>query len=497
MTDEADRVETPLETSEPETDGLAASHGDGHGKMALSRRKLLELGGLASLGTVSGMLFGAGRAQERREAAPTPDYQTPDTGVVPEGTAPDRRFRLVSNEASVVVDEGIVFQGMTFDSTIPSTLHRMNEGEVVEVEVENQGAVTHGLSYHPTYRSTPPKVGSIPPGQTKSELFKASYPGVFMYHCAPGGQGIPVHTIGGMYGMAVVEPTTTKYRLEQELGREPDVRVYLVQHELYASGLDAVRGQPIYTMFNGYNFRYVEDPIAVRPGDYVRMYYLNVGPNYASTLHMVGGIWDYMYYQGNPENVLVGGQSVVSGPADSWVVEFRIPEEGPYPLVSHAFGTQALRGALAMFQASNDAERVPEVLSKGPSIAIPESPKRIVNTFAPGTPDVDPVRTFRDGEDARVQMIGNSFVPKTIRVAPGTPITWINEDVFDYLSGEQTGQHNVVVTSGPEIFASTMLSHADSWTKVPTMPGEYEYFCALHPYMIGRIIVDPDLPQPS
>ena len=463
----------------------------------LSRRKLLKASGLASLGALPGMLLGQNGLAQTVEAPAPLDYEVPPVGVIPEDATIDRSFRITSQEAPVVIDEGVVYQGMTFDRSIPSSLHVMNEGETVEVEIANEGLVTHGLSYHPVYRSTPPNVGTVAPGQTKSEIFRAVYPGVFMYHCAPGGQGIPIHTLGGMYGMAVVEPTTQRYRLEEALGREPDVKVYLTQHELYASGKDMAEGKPLYTMFNGYNYRYVENPIQVRPGDYVRLYYLNVGPSIPATLHAVGLIWDFMYYQGNPNNVFVGGQSVFAGPTDSWVIEFRIPEEGPYPLVSHAFGTQTMRGALGLFLASEDAEVEPVVGGAGPILPLPEDPLRVVNPFAPGSEHLDPIWTQRPGEDVLVKMIGNSFWPKTVRVAPGTPITWINEDVFDYLGGdlvgEESGQHNVVVSEGPEIFAGPMLAHAQTWSQVFVEPGEYEYFCALHPYMRGRVIVDPAL----
>lgn len=458
----------------------------------LSRRRFLEMGGATTLGAALGGLalpMGSVALAQARPLAP--EYTLPDTGVVPEGATPDKRFELVAMEGEVAIDEGVVFQGMMFDGSIPSSLHLMDEGDVVEVSVENRGRFTHGLSYHAVYRSTPPKVGNLPPGQTKREIFRATYPGVFMYHCAPGGQGIMMHTGFGMYGMAVVEPRVAKYRLEEDLGREPDVKLYLLQHEVYASGKDYVDGRPLYTMFNGYNYRYIEDPVRVRPGDYVRIYYLNVGPNQTASLHLVGGIWDYLYYQGNPNNVMVGSQSAVAAPADSWVVEFRVPEAGPYLLVSHAFGTQAGRGAAALIVADPNAERQSVVSSQGPARPLPAvaDRRRVVNTFAPGSRDLDPPHVFRPGEDVLIKMVGNSFYPKVARIPAGTTVTWINEDVFDALDGELTGKHNVVTTSGPEFVAGPVIGHAETWSYTFGTPGDYEYICAVHPYMVGRLTV--------
>lgn len=477
------RDKTPAANRDPHTPAEARR---------LSRRQLLELGGATSLGAAATTLLGplAGGWAQAQEA-PSQGYRLPDTGVVPEGATPDKRFELVAGEGEVAIDEGVVYQGMFFDGTLPSSLHLMNEGEVVEVSVRNEGRYTHGLSYHPVYRSTPPKVGNLPPGETKREIFKASYPGVFMYHCAPGGQGIMMHVGFGMYGMAVVEPTTKKYRLEEELGREPDVKLYLLQHEIYASGKDYVEGRPLYTMFNGYNYGHVEEPIRVRPGDYVRIYYLNVGPNLTASLHLVGGIWDYQYYQGNPNNVMVGGQSAVTAPSDSWVVEFRVPEAGPYLLVSHAMGTQAARGAVALFMAEEGVQR-PKAVAWGdrprplPDVA---ERRRLVNPFAPGSRDLDPPRVYRPGEEVLIRMIGNSFYPKVAEIPAGTTITWINEDVFDALEGELTGKHNVVTTYGPETVVGPIIGHAESWSYTFHTPGDYEYICAVHPYMVGRLSV--------
>lgn len=418
-------------------------------------------------------------------------YRLPPTSVVPPDAKPNKKFVLVAKSGKIVIDEGVVFQAMTFNGTTPGPLLLVEEGDIVEIEVRNEDTIAHGLSFHATYRNTPPLVGNIPPGQTKKLLFRASYPGVYMYHCAPGGQGILMHSFGGMYGMVVVEPKQDKYRLERILGKKPDVKIYVLQHELYASGKDATEGRPLYVMFNGYNFRYVREPIQARPGDYVRVYYLNVGPNLTATFHLVGIVWDFMYYQGHPRNMMYGGQSSIAGPTDSWVVEFRVPEEGPYLIVSHSFGTQASRGAIGLLSASKKAQRVASVSAQGPQMPLPkaEEIRRVVDTFAPGTPDVDPVTVFRDGEEAVIKMVGNSFWPKVAQVPVGTRVTWVNEDTFDFLTGEMTGQHDVVSTSGPETFALPLLKHAEKTSFTFKQPGEYAYLCTVHPYMKGRVRV--------
>ena len=162
------------------------------------RRFVLVVGAGLLLGLASGLL------PIPRSFASPEAYKLPPTSVVPPDAKPDKKFALVAKSNPVVVDEGVVFEAMTFNGTVPSPLLLVEEGDVVEIEIRNEDTVAHGLSMHAAYRATSPLVGNIPPGQTKKLLFRASYPGVFMYHCAPGGQGILTHSFGGMYGMIVV-----------------------------------------------------------------------------------------------------------------------------------------------------------------------------------------------------------------------------------------------------------------------------------------------------
>ncbi len=71
-----------------------------------------------------------------------------------------------------------------------------------------------------------------------------------------------------------------------------------------------------------------------------------------------------------------------------------------------------------------------------------------------------------------------TFTPVETTVAPGTTITWVNDDDIP---------HTVVATDGT--FKSKALDTEDQFTVTMTEPGEYVYFCSLHPRMTGKIIV--------
>jgi nitrite reductase (NO-forming) len=419
----------------------------------------------------------------------------PATGYVPQNTPPTVTVSIELAEGEVYMGNGVMYKGFTTNGTIPGPTIIVEEGDIVEFRVVNKGTVPHGASIHSAYTQTSKYLGKIPPGVTARMVFKVNHPGVYLYHCAPGGHAIPMHIIFGQYGMMVVKPKK-KYKLEQILNKPPDLEIYLTQHEWYANGKDAIDSKPMYTTFNGKIFRYVEEPLQAKPGDYVRMHFLNAGPNLISTLHIVGIIWDYVYWQGNPDVVFPGGQSVLAGPTDSWTIEFRMPpDEGAYTLLSHAVGSTD-RGAIGLIICDRNAPTPTTVYSDGPVYTSEEMNEfktnslRTISPFEPGSMDVDrPVEYGPETKEVTIQIIGNSFYPKRVSIAAGTTIRWINEDVFAYLEGEYSGIHNVVATEGPVTWTSPMLAHAENFHFTFDRTGEYKYLCTPHPYMKGEIIV--------
>jgi nitrite reductase (NO-forming) len=421
----------------------------------------------------------------------------PPTSYVPQNTTPDVKISITLQEGDSYIGNGVIYEGFTIDGKIPGPTLIVDEGDVVEFTIVNNGKIPHGASIHSVNSQTSKYLGKIEPNESGTVVFQANMPGVYMYHCAPGGHAIPMHIIFGQYGMMVVRPKE-KFELEKILGKEPDIEIFLLQHEYYASGKDAVEGQgkPMYTAFNGKLFRYVEEPIVGKPGDYVRINYLNAGPNLFATFHIVGVVWDYAYWQGHPKNIYTGGQSVTAGPSDSWVVEFRIPpDEGSYLMLSHSVGSTD-RGAIGLLVCDRDAAPNKTVLSDGIVYSEKEMEEfrekavRRITPFGIGTADVDaPVIYGPEKKEVTVMIKGNSYYPKVIQVAAGTTIKWINEDVFTYMEGEFSGIHNVLIRTGPEMFFSPMLAHAETFTHKVTQKGEYTYFCTPHPYMEGKIIV--------
>ena len=71
-----------------------------------------------------------------------------------------------------------------------------------------------------------------------------------------------------------------------------------------------------------------------------------------------------------------------------------------------------------------------------------------------------------------------TFSPATLTVTAGTTVTWINGDDIP---------HAIAATD--RSFRSKTLDTDDRFSFVFRMPGAYDYFCTLHPHMVGKIIV--------
>ncbi|POA74780.1 MULTISPECIES: cupredoxin domain-containing protein [unclassified Pseudomonas] len=81
-------------------------------------------------------------------------------------------------------------------------------------------------------------------------------------------------------------------------------------------------------------------------------------------------------------------------------------------------------------------------------------------------------------QEVKVDIKAFMFGPKDLNVAVGTKVTWVNDDEIP---------HTVAETH--KLFRSGALDTGDSYSWVFNTPGEYEYFCALHPQMLGKIVV--------
>ena len=71
-----------------------------------------------------------------------------------------------------------------------------------------------------------------------------------------------------------------------------------------------------------------------------------------------------------------------------------------------------------------------------------------------------------------------AFTPQVLTVTAGTTVTWTNTDEDPH-----------TVTANDKSFHSAALDNDGKYSVTFPKPGEYAYFCSLHPRMTGKIIV--------
>jgi plastocyanin len=73
-----------------------------------------------------------------------------------------------------------------------------------------------------------------------------------------------------------------------------------------------------------------------------------------------------------------------------------------------------------------------------------------------------------------------TFTPASLTVKAGTTVTWTNRDDIPHGIASSTNAFK----------KSKALDTDDSFSFSFTTPGTYQYFCYIHPHMVGTIVVE-------
>jgi nitrite reductase (NO-forming) len=275
------------------------------------------------------------------------------------------RVDLVTVELEGRLAEGATFGYWTFNGKVPGPFLRVRVGDTVDVHLKNaaDSSMIHSVDFH---AATGPGGGAAAtqadPGHEKTVKFKALVPGIYVYHCAT--PMVAHHIANGMYGLILVEP---------EGGLPPvDHELYVMQGEIYTEAAFGQRGsqefsvekllheRPEYFVFNGSVGALSKlHPMKAKVGETVRIFFGVGGPNYTSSFHVIGEIFDRVYSLGDLQSAPARGVQTVTVPAGgATIVEFKLDVPGNYILVDHAL-SRAERGLVGILQVEGDPQ--PEI----------------------------------------------------------------------------------------------------------------------------------------
>ncbi len=279
------------------------------------------------------------------------------------------QFTMAIEEKPMVIDdEGTVLQAMTFAGSMPGPTMVVHEGDYVELTLVNPEANTmpHNIDFHAaTGALGGAQLTLVNPGEQATLRFKATRPGVFVYHCAPPGM-IPWHVVSGMSGTLMVLPRDglkdpegkpVKYDTVYTVG---EFDLYIPKDEKgqykkfddlgssYQETTEVMKGLiPTHVVFNGKKGALTgANAMTAKVGETVLM--IHSSANRDTRPHLIGGHGDWVWETGkfaNPPEKDLETWFVRGGSAAAAVYTFLQP--GVYAYVNHNLIEAAELGATA------------------------------------------------------------------------------------------------------------------------------------------------------
>ncbi|HXX72084.1 MAG TPA: multicopper oxidase domain-containing protein [Candidatus Acidoferrales bacterium] len=416
-------------------------------------------------GQISSLQSQVSALQTKTVTVSSSSQSPPDSQVIPT----TRHFSLIVTNAPITIATNVTYDAWTFNGTVPGPTIWVNQGDTIDFTLYNPTSQAHSIDFHAAQVDWSTDYATVPPGGSKTFNFTVNYPGIFMYHC--GTAPVLEHIANGMFGAIIVNPQTP-------LPAATGGTYVLVENEWYLNSQPGADGHytgnltkmlaatPDYVTFNGTAFQFQKSPLPVAPNQLVRLYILNVGPSLWEAFHVIGAIMDTVFIDGNPSNVMHGQQTLNIPPSGGAIVDMYFPDAGgKNPFVNHAFAYASI-GAVGIFKVGTANQS---------STTSTTSSTQTYSTPVTGSVSV----AINSGSALNTTSI--YFSPPTITVVIGVnnTVIWTNDD---------SAEHTVTATNNS--FNSGYIEPGQSFTYTFTTPGTYTYYCTIHPWMKGTVIVE-------
>jgi FtsP/CotA-like multicopper oxidase with cupredoxin domain len=303
-----------------------------------------------------------------------------------------RQFTLIveENQKIPITYEGHIFDGWTFNGTIPGPTIRVTEGDLVRIRVINSNDNTraHSLYTQPinfgkdnAFTMSGQPGGTISPGRSFTYEFIAGPYGVYPYYCHV--EPMADHINRGLYGMMIIDPKEPRphmtemamllngYDLDLDLegpitlppvapieggetnlptnsssnnNTNTETNTSNMTHgsvpsneEESANDQSTVREErvnEIYTV-NGKAFDYMMNPIVLHTGEPYRVYVINMLEfDPVNSVHVHGAMFDY-YSAGTNKTADYLTDIVTLAEGDRGIMEFTYAYPGTYMFHAH------------------------------------------------------------------------------------------------------------------------------------------------------------------
>ena len=265
--------------------------------------------------------------------------------------------RMTVEEKEIEVAPGAFIWAFTFNGSVPGPIIVVHEGDYVELTLVNPSSsqLLHNVDFHAAVGALGGgSLTQVGPGQEVTLRFRAVKPGVFVYHCAPGGTMVPWHVTHGMNGAIMVLP---RDGLKDPAGNplRYDRAYYVGAQDYYlpvdeagnfkryenpgaslVDDLEAMRALiPTHIVFNGSTGALQGDgQLTANVGENVLIVHTQADRQLYP--HLIGGHGDYVWERGNfssPPALDLETWTIAAGSAGASIHAIRQP--GTYVYLAH------------------------------------------------------------------------------------------------------------------------------------------------------------------
>ena len=294
----------------------------------------------------------------------------PRHNIVAKGGPKIIKVRMRITEKVMTIDEeGTKFRVFAFNDSVPGPIIIAHVGDYIELTLVNpkKSNFPHNIDFH---ASTGALGGGalthILPGEAVILRWKATKPGVFVYHCAPGGMMVPWHVVKGMNGAVMILPrdglkdrngNPISYDKAYYIGEQDfyipkdsngNYKEFTHPGDGYSEVLEVMKTlTPTHVVFNGaIGALEGENALTSKVGETVM--FIHAQSNRDTRPHLIGGHGDYVWPNGSfndPPRTNLETWFVPGGAAAAMVYKFRQP--GTYVYLNHNLIEAFILGAKA------------------------------------------------------------------------------------------------------------------------------------------------------
>lgn len=283
---------------------------------------------------------------------------------------------LTIAEKKIEIAPGDSIWAMTFNGSVPGPMIVVHQDDFVELTLKNPATNTqlHNIDFHAaTGKMGGGDISEVNPGQQVKFRFRATRPGVFVYHCAPGGMMVPMHVVSGMNGVIMVLP---REGLKDENGNPVtyDKAYYIAEQDFYlpkdANGkykniatpqqsmqeMEAAIKTltPTHIVFNGHKTALIgRRALTAKVGE--KVLFITSQANRDTRIHLIGGHADLYWPAGKFNNRPYTDLETWAIPAGSAAAAlYRFREPGTYVYLNHNLIEAFAYGAIAQIKVEGE-----------------------------------------------------------------------------------------------------------------------------------------------